>query len=205
MREAIRVAVSQGLIWLINGPTSVWYEPVPEDALTPAATLRARPERVPVTSLVKDVLPGAWHEGSTNGVDLTRALSQMRGEALPWGLVRESILGGVDSRWLQVEDGDAVDLQVAYRDAGRLVLERPSQDTGPVLPPAPPSFQPTAELEGHQIQDLADLVPDLMEASAGYQLKFRIQMVLEDAPEEVRAGVEQLIDSRLKAEPRGPS
>ena len=115
-----------------------------------------------------------------------------------------ALLGGVDSRWLQVKDGDAVDLQVAYRDAGRLVLERPSQDTGPVLPPAP-SFQPTAELEGHQIQDLADLVPDLMEASAGYQLKFRIQMVLEDAPEEVRAGVEQLIDSRLKAEPRGPS
>ena len=94
VREAIRTAVSQGLIWLTNGPTSVWHEPVPEDALTPAATLRARPERIPVTSLVEDVLPGAWHEGSTNGVDLTRSLSRMRGEALPWGLVRESIPGG---------------------------------------------------------------------------------------------------------------
>ena len=29
----------------------------------------------------------------------------------------------------------------------------------------------------------------------------RIQMVLEDAPEEVRARVEQLIDGRLKVEP----
>ena len=202
VRKAVRTAVSQGLIWLTNGPTSVWYEPVPVDALTPEATLRARPERVPVTSLVEDVLPGAWHEGSANGIDLTRALSQMRGEALPWGLVRESILAGVDSRWLQVKDGDAVDLETAYREAGRLVLERPSQDTGPELPSAP-SFRPTAELEGHQIQDLADLVPELMEASAGYQLKFRIQVVLEEAPQDVGAGVEQLIDTHLKTKPFG--
>ena len=198
VREAIRTAVSQGLIWLTNGPTSVWYEPVPEDALTPAATLRPRPERIPVTSLVEGVYPGAWHEGFTNGADLTRALSQMRGEALPWGLVRESILVGVDSRWLQVKDGDAVDLHTAYRDAGRLTLERPSMDAGPESPPAP-AFQPTADLEGHQIHDLADLVPELMEASAGYRLKFGIQVMLDDAPEDVRSRVEQLIDIRLKS------
>ena len=155
-----------------------------------------------MTSLVEDVLPGAWHEGSANGIDLTRALSQTRGEALPWGLVRESILAGVDSRWLQVKDGDAVDLHIAYRDAGRLMLERPSIDAGPELPPAP-AFRPTAELEGHRIQDLADLVPELMEASAGYQLKFRIQMMLDDAPEDVRARAEQLINIRLKSEPDG--
>ena len=198
VREAIRTAVSQGLIWLTNGPTSVWYEPVPEDALTPAATLRPRPERIPVTSLVEGVFPGAWHEGFTNGADLTRALSQMRGEALPWGLVRESILAGVDSRWLQVKDGDAVDLHTAYRDAGRLMLERPSMDAGPESPPAP-AFQPTADLEGHQIHDLADLVPELMEASAGYRLKFRIQVMLDDAPEDIRSRVDQLIDIRLKS------
>ena len=202
VREAIRTAVSQGLIWLTNGPASVWYEPVPEDALTPAATLRPRPERIPVTSLVEGVFPGAWHEGFTNGVDLTRALSQMRGEALPWGLVRESILAGVDSRWLQVKDGDAVDLHTAYRDAARLMLERPSMDAGPELPPAP-AFQPTADLEGHQIHDLADLVPELMEASAGYRLKFRIQVMLDDAPEDIRSRVDQLIDIRLKSEPDG--
>ena len=202
VRDAIRAAVSQGLIWLANGPTSVWHEPVPEDALTPAAILRARPERIPVTSLVEDVLPGAWHEGSTNGVDLTRSLSQMRGEALPWGLVRESILAGVDSRWLQVKDGKPLELQTAYRNAGRLVLERPTQDsTG--FPPSGPVFEPTVELEAHQIHDLADLAPELMEASAGYQLKFRVQIALDDAPEDVRTGIERLIGSRLKTGPSG--
>ena len=109
-------------------------------------------------------------------------------------------MAGVDSRWLQVKDGDGAALDSAYRNAGRLVLERPAQDSGPVSTPA--SQPPTAtDLEGHQIQDLAELVPDLIEASAGYQLKFRIQMILNDAPEEVRARVEQLLDSRLSAEP----
>ena len=59
------------------------------------------------------------------------------------------------------------------------------------------------ELEGHRIQDLADLVPELIEASAGYQLKFRIQMVLDDAPEDVRRRAEQLINIRLESEPGG--
>ena len=64
---------------------------------------------------------------------------------------------------------------------------------------------PATNLEGHQIQDLADIVPDLIEASAGYQLKFRVQVVLDDAPDEVRVKVEQLIGRRLKAGLDSPS
>ena len=100
---------------------------------------------------------------------------------MPWGAVRESIATSVDSRWLQTKDGDAEILRRAYRDAGRLVLERPPQDPGPAPEPAAPS-SPATDLEGHQVQDLADLVPDLIEASAGYQLKFRVQVVLDEPP-----------------------
>ena len=207
VRAAAGAAVEQGLLWLTNGPTSLWSEPVSEDILTDAARLRARPERVPASSLTADELPGAWQEdGSTNGADLTRVLSHARGEAMPWGLVRESIASGVDSRWLRTRDGDAEILHRAYRDAGRLVLERPSQEPGPgpaPLPATPPS--PATNIEGHQVQDLADLVPDLLEASAGYQLKFRLQVVLDDAPDDVRTKVEQLIDARLKPEPGNSS
>ena len=206
VREAASEAVEQGLLWLTNGPTSLWSEPVPEDVLTAAARLRARPERVPASSLTGDQLPGAWQDGSTNGADLTRALSHARGEAMPWGLVRESIASGVDSRWLQTKDGDAEILRRAYRDAGRLVLERPSPDAGPGPSPDPVTqTRPATNIEGHQIQDLADLVPDLIEVSAGYQLKFRVQVVLDDAPDDVRTKVEQIIDSRLKPETGNPS
>ena len=139
-------------------------------------------------------LPGAWQDGRTNGADLTRALSQARKKAVPWGLVRESILAGLDTRWLEIKDGDALSPDTPFRDAGQVVLARPLQTFDPPPEPAPPATL----LEGHQIQDLAELLPELMEASAGHQLKFRLQVVLEDAPPEVRAKVDQLIDGRLK-------
>ena len=41
-------------------------------------------------------------------------------------------------------------------------------------------------------------MPDLLEVSAGYRLEFQVRAVLNDAPDEVRARVEQLIDARLK-------
>ena len=156
--------------------------------------------RVPASALMDDALPGAWQEGATNGADLTRALSHARGEAMPWGLVRESIADGVDSRWLEIRDGDAEILHRAYREAGRLVLERPPQapGPGPAPPPVAPPGSPATNIEGHQVQDLADLVPELLEASAGYRLEFRVQVVLNDAPAEVRTKVDQLIDARLK-------
>ena len=200
VRGAVRSAVEEGRLWLTNGPTSLWSEPVPEDVLTDAARLQARPERIPASALMDDALPGAWQEGATNGADLTRALSHARGEAMPWGLVRESIADGVDSRWLEIRDGDAEILHRAYREAGRIVLERPSQapGPGPAPPPVAPPGSPATNIEGHQVQDLADLVPELLEASAGYRLEFRVQVVLNDAPAEVRAKVDQLIDARLK-------
>ena len=199
VRKAVGAAAEEGLVWLTNGPTSLWNEPVPEDVLTDGARLRARPERIPASALMDDALPGAWQDGSTNGADLTRALSHARGEAMPWGAVRESIATSVDSRWLRTRDGDAEILRRAYRDAGRLVLERPLQDPSPMPAPSPATpSSPATNIEGHQIQDLADLVPDLLEASAGYQLKFQVQIVLNDAPDDVRTKVEQLIDSRLK-------
>ena len=104
VRGAVRAAVEEGLLWLTSGPTSLWREPVPEDVLTDAARLQARPERVPASALMDDALPGAWEAGAANGADLTRALSHARGEAMPWGLVRESIAAGVDSRWLEARD-----------------------------------------------------------------------------------------------------
>ena len=57
---------------------------------------------------------------------------------------------------------------------------------------------PATNIEGHQVQDLADLVPDLLEASAGYRLEFQVRAVLNDARDEGRARAEQIIDARLK-------
>ena len=145
---------------------------------------------------MEDALPDAWQDGRTNGADLTRALSQARREAVPGGSSGEHIEWGRHP--LATGQGRRFgDPDTPFRDAGQVVLVQPLQTFDPPPEPAPPATL----LEGHQIQDLAELLPELMEASACHQLKFRLQVVLEDAPLEIRAKVDQLIESRLKAEP----
>ena len=72
--------------------------------------------------------------------------------------------------------------------------------------PTPPVAlaPPATNIEGHQVQNLADLVSDLLEASAGYRLEFQVRAILTDTPDEVRARVEQLIEARLKTGGAGP-
>ena len=105
------------------------------------------------------------------------------------------------TRWLCKRDTKRVVLTMTPRE------NRSGVDFGvESFDPTPPEPAPPATLlEGHQIQDLAEFLPELMEASAGHQLKFRVQVVLEDAPPEIRDKVDQLIDSRLKAEPNRSS
>ncbi len=194
--EAVREAVERGGVWLTNGPASVWREQIPYGVLNDAAVLRTPPDPVPAQALSADALPGAWRDGATNGAALTRALSQSRRTTLPWGLVREGIRAGVESRWLEVAEGSAA-VGCAYDQAGQLRLKRPAEVAAPPPPPPVPAAA-GALLEGSQIQDLAELVPKLLEASAGSDLRFRVAAVLRDdaggsVPEEVKAALAELL------------
>ena len=183
VRTAAARAVERGIVWLVNGPTSLWKEPAPEATLDGAA-LREPPKLVPPQELTpdSDSLPEAWKEGATNGIALTRALSQRRGEALPWGLVRESIRAAVNSRWLVVVDG-AVDC--AYDQAGPLRLEcppaAPPQRPADQTPPTPPAVG--ALLDVDELQTLAERVPDLLDLTAGIGLRFRVRPEAEAEPD----------------------
>ena len=187
VREAVGEAVTSGTIWLTNGPTSIWNEPVPSDVLDDSALLRPRPARISAHELTEEGLPGAWQESKTNGAELARAVSQSRSEAMPWGLIREAIRDSVDSRWLEIADGSH-SLDASWRDAGSVLLERPSKIDSP-----PPTRSPATTLEVHDIQELIDLLPTLMEASAGHRIMFEVRVVLEDAPDEVRGAVDDLL------------
>ena len=191
--DAVQRGVGRGTLWLTNGPTSVWMEPIPYGVLDDSAVLHPAPELIPPQELVEQALPGAWKDGRANGVALVQAASQARGAALPWGLVRESIRAGVESRWLRVaENSGPVDC--GYDEAGHLRLERPAQLKPP--PPGPPTSLPPggAVLEGSRMQDLAEIVPAMMEASAGSALRFHVRVALDgEAPEEVRAALDALL------------
>ena len=135
-----------------------------------------------------------------NGISIAQALSQARGRTLPWGLVRESIRAGVESRWLEVAE-DSGPVSCGYDNAGSLRLARPAPDGKPP-PPPPEPVGGGAALEGSQIQDLADLVPDLLAASAGNELRFLVRVALgEEASSEVRTALDEMlatVSERLK-------
>ncbi len=191
--DAVQRGVGRGTLWLTNGPASVWMEPIPYGVLDENAVLHPAPELIPPQELVEQALPGAWKDGRVNGVALVQAASQARGAALPWGLVRESIRAGVESRWLRVaENSGPVDC--GYDEAGHLRLERPAQPKPPPPGPSPSLPSGGAVLEGSRMQDLAEIVPAMMEASAGSALRFHVRVALDgEAPEEVRGALDALL------------
>ena len=198
VQQAVHEAVEQGTVWLTNGPASVWKEPIPYGVLDDDAVLRPPPDPIAAQELVADALPGAWRDGTTNGIALAQALSQKRGRTLPWGLVRDGIRAGVESRWLEMAGG-SVAVSCGYDEAGGLRLARPAAAPGPGPDPAPSPPAPAGTLlEGSQIQDLSELVPRLLEASAGHALRFRVGVVLTaddggDAPHDARAALDKLL------------
>ena len=186
VRAAVGLAVEGGLVWLVNGPTSLWKEPPPDAALDGNAVLRRPLGLVSASDLLPESLPGAWTDGGTNGVRLNQALSQARGETMPWGLVRESIRAAVNTRWLTLAGG-AVDC--AFDQAGQLLLERPAATPET---PSSPTVPAGALLELAELQDLAELAPDLASLTAGYGLRYRVRPELDvDADAGVRASVNE--------------
>ena len=191
VREAARRAVERGTLWLTNGPTSLWKEHVPVGALDGEAAFRPPPAPIAPQELVEEALPGAWKDGRANGAALARAASQARGAALPWGLVRDAIRAGVESRWLRLAEGSGP-VECGYDEAGALRLERP--EAPPPAAPPPTAEGEAATLEGPDVQNLAEIVPAMMQASAGGDLRFHVRVtVANDAPPETRAALDKLL------------
>ena len=186
VRDAVARAVEDGALWLVNGPTSLWKELPPAAALDGNTVLRRRPDLIPASELLPESLPGAWTNGGTNGIALNRALSQARGETMPWGLVRESIRAAVNTRWLALAGGAA---DCAFDQAGQLLLEPPEEAPESLSRPMAPAG---VLLELGELQDLADLAPDLASLVAGYGLRYRVRPELDgDADASVRASVNE--------------
>ncbi len=187
--QAVEVAVKEGFIWLRSGPTSVWKEDVPYGALAEGAMLQPPPEGLTPQDLVEEAVPGGWTDGQTSGWALGQALSQKRGEPVPWGLLREGIDNAVVSRWLEVTEGSTA---VGPEHASSLTLRRPRDTPEPQPSPQPRVVHALLEPDG--LQDLAERLPELLSVGAGWGLQFRVGVVLgEDAPDEAREALNDVL------------
>ena len=215
VEAAIGEAVQQGVLWLLSPPASLLAEPIPPGVLIPTATLRAPPAIISATAILPENLAAAWKDGKTNGLAIATALSQQEGRTLPWKTVRDVIGAALQARFIALAEGSAP-WPCEMVTANALKLEPVQERPGAIAPDGgvPGGWTgiaaesrcavAEAELEAVEFQDLADLIPELLEIKnqENLPLTFRVRIEFGDthkAPSaEAATAVNKLLESAKK-------
>ena len=197
---AIQAMVQQGKLWLVSGPISILGEEIPTGLLSDDAQLQSPPSPVSSLDVLPERLPEAWGSATTTALAITVSLSKKAGKTLPWPIVREALDGAFRNRLLErtLDSGNwPCDFATVQTIKMRVPLAQP------VPPTPPPSVPPKsgvrlaqAELQLNQLQDLSDAAGELKSATAGYDLKFRIEIELGGAtpvPGEITAKANKIL------------
>jgi hypothetical protein len=184
VEKAIGELVRSGKLWLLSGVASIMGESIPAGVLTDASILRLPPEPILAMNVLPPNLPEAWPGKETTALAIASALSQRIGVTLPWITVREAIDGAIRAGYLELTvDSGQWPCGLAGAGAVRLKV----REAVPVPPPIDPVPVPEpeqgrkvaeAELQAHQVQDLADVVSELVEAAIDVELRIRVRIEL---------------------------
>ena len=201
VETALAAAVQQGSLWLLNGPVSFQGEPLPAGVLTPAATLRAPLEPLPVQRLLKDAVPNAWKADGATALALSVALANQEGNSVPWAVLRRAIDDAIASRWLETTPGSgAWPCEVAA--AGTVSLRPPAgfdpTSVTPVVSKTTAGYGSSAVLDPAALQDLVDALPEIVKAAAGLPLEFRLGVTLGASVKDIQTSTLESIDKLLR-------
>lgn len=182
--ETIRGAVREGSIWLTSGPASLLGEDVSSALVTADAVLQAPPEPISPLDLLPSSLPEAWKGNGTDALAIAVALSKNAGRNLPWSVVRDALNAAFGNRLLERAAG-AGEWPCDFSKAGTVTVVLPTTagsgaTTKPDIPAADPTVRSSATvgLKANQLQDLVDVLPDLLKATAGLELTFQVSVEL---------------------------
>ena len=201
--DAIRSAVREGRLWLSASPVSLLGEDVPPGLLTETAELLAPPAPLSLLSLLPEQVPEAWRDGSLDGWSLTTALSQLAGRTLPWKTISAALESAFRSGLLE-RTPDSGPWPCDYAGA-KLLTVTVGRDTPQSRQPVAPKTK-SASLRADQLQDLVDILPNLLKAAAGYDLRFRVQVensgkrTLDEAAKQAVNAVLESVDPGLTIE-----
>ncbi len=198
VKSAVEEAVQRGILWLRSGPASLWREPVPPGVLSDAARLAGPPAPVAPAALLPESAAEAWQDGVTNGLSLLTVLSARRGETLPWEALRDAVDGALRAHYLERSGGP---WPCTLPAAQQLELRLPSGTSpapGPGVSAPPPGLRvAVAELETHELQDLAERFAEIIKAAAGLPLRLEVRIELggeSRPPFEVEEKVNQVLE-----------
>ena len=197
--EAIQAAVKEGAVWFTSGPASLLGEEVPAGLMSADALLQAPPDPISPLELLPGTLADAWRGGKTDALSIAVALSKKAGRALPWITVREALDAAFRARLLDRAAGGA-DWPCDYSRASGVSIAMPPAGAAPA-PQAPPSnTRASAEvaLKANQLQDFVDVLPDILKATAGLEMSFRMTVEVkgkERPPDRMVASINKLLES----------
>jgi hypothetical protein len=171
---AVAGAVKSGRIWLVNSTISVLGEDVPSGFVNESAQLLAPPPLFSSVDVLPDQLPAAWSGGQSTAHLIHGALSAKFGKPLPW-VRTEQVLSEAFRLGLIERTLDSASWPCDMGGASGVKIRVSKHE---VRQPPPPrhygSKVATAELQLYEVQDLADHVDALREATAGYPLRIRV-------------------------------
>jgi len=199
IKAAVGQAIKSGRIWLVNGTISVLGEDVPAGFLNEHAELYSPPAPISTSDLLPGQLSSAWSGEDTTAHLLHGALSAKAGKPLPWMPVRQALEDGFRLGLFErtLESGPwPCDLGGASAVKMRLVKggvrETPVTAYG--------AKAATAELETHEVQDLADQIDELRQVTAGHALHIKVTVEFGEAGKVEREVVDRVnaILSKIK-------
>lgn len=205
LNKAVTAAVEAGALWLVSGPASVLAEPIPTGVLTSKAMLRQPPAMIAAAEILPENLPDAWSDGTATALSIATSLSQKFGQTMPWKTVKDVITASINARFAEL-DPTSGDWPCDYPAAQSIKLKVASGPSGRPdvrgIGPATPStcLMAHAELEPSEIQDLAEIIPNLLELKVKFTLPltFWVQIELGDGRERPSEEAAKEINKLLK-------
>jgi hypothetical protein len=173
--NAVVGAVRNGSVWLVNGTITVFGEEVSPALVNADAQLLPPPPPVSATDLLPDRIPSAWTGGETDAHRIHLALSHHHGRPMPWsrvsGALNDAFRVGLLVRTL---DSGAWPSDAGGAAAVKISLRATSVDAPSMTAFHPRAVLASADLETHEVQELADRIDSLREATAGHTLRIRV-------------------------------
>jgi hypothetical protein len=172
---AIQAAVKEGSVWFTSGPASLLGEELPAGLLGADALLQAPPDPISPLDLLPGTLADAWRDGKTDALSIAVALSKKIGKALPWTTVREGLDAAFRARLLDRVAG-GTDWPCDYSRASGVSIAMPQAGAapGPSAPPTGTRASAEVSLKPNQLQDFVDVLPEVLKATAGSEIRFRL-------------------------------
>jgi len=207
---AVEKAVSDGDLWLVSGPTSLFKESIPAGVLTDASLLLPPPDPIVAAAILEGNIPAAWKDSKATVAGMLSQLSLQRGQPVPWYLLQQAVDGALRARLIELETNSAS--WPCDPSAAAKVLLKAAAGGGAGAGQGGAAGDKAnynlaefrAYLQPNELQDLSDGLSSILDLQAKHGIKIRFNLAVEvtadgglkpEAAAELRKALDDISDA----------